>query len=51
MLILALSLMFPSWKWSAPMTTQYAYMEVLFIDLPLVAWGTGMVIHFSGVLK
>ena len=48
MIILFLSGMFPSWRWHFTQTIQYAQLEVLFVDLPLMLWGAIMIIKSVG---
>lgn len=48
MIILLLSGLFPSWRWQFTQTLQYAQLEALFIDIPLMGWGAFMIIKSVG---
>lgn len=49
MIILFLDAIYPEWNWRSSQTIQYAQLEVLFVDLPMMIWGAYMFITWMGV--
>ena len=48
MIILFLYSLIPSWRWKFWMELQYAQVEAVFVDLPLMAWGAYMIVRSAG---